>query len=227
MRTIADIVTSGDAHGPRVHEWSAWAVLHLISAATLSRLAGEIEASTNRDNAAILGHRALVTGAILVSVTFLESTINELFAEARANPFASVRQLVATTIDRLGSEVSDTFLRKAPFLSKYQRALKLADQSRFKQSEKPYSEVEALRKLRIELQHQPPEWRYAGTFGPTPDPDPPKYWLAGRFPRSAMTPGITSENLHAYLGHGCSKWAVESSIAFTDEFYRRILLRNG
>ncbi len=151
VKTIGDIMALDDASGPRVHEWSAWAMLHIISAATLSRLAGEIETSSNRDNKAVLEHRALVTGAILISVTFLESSINELFAEAKANPFATVRQLGPTIIERLASQAAESFLKKAPFLSKYQRVLRLAGKPNFNQGERPYSEVDALRKLRVEL----------------------------------------------------------------------------
>jgi hypothetical protein len=224
VRTIADILALKSPGAPGIHEWSAWAVLHIISAATLSRLAGEIEISGDRNDKRLIEHRALVTGAILISVTFLEAAINELFAEAKANPFANVRQLDPSIIDRLAAQVSDAFMRKVQFLSKYQRALRLAGKPSFNQGKEPYSEVNDLRRLRVELQHLPPEWRYAGTFGPNPDPNPPKNWLAGKFPRSGMAPDIKSENLHAYLGHGCAKWAVESSIAFTDDFYRRLAI---
>jgi hypothetical protein len=218
-KTVADIFALlDDPQGPAVHEWSAWATLHIISAATLSRIAGEIEKSGSRDNKAVLEHRAVVTGAVLVSVTFLESAINELFAEAKANPFGNVRQLDQSIIAALASEKP----LKGSFLSKYQRALRLGGKPGLNQDKPPYSEVEALRKLRVGLQHEPPQWRYAGTFGSGPNRIGPRHWLAGKFPRSCMTPGIKSENLHAYLGHGCAKWAVESSISFTDEFYARL-----
>jgi hypothetical protein len=152
----------------------------------------------------------------------MESAVNELFAEAHAgHPFGTIAQLDP---DLSRSLAEETFGRNVGFLSKYQAALHIAGKERFKQSAQPYRDAEALRDLRNELQHYSPAWKYAGILVPgkeAPQQEPP-HKLAGKFPPNRMIPPNMSENLHKYLGHGCAKWAVESSLSFIDGFYLRL-----
>lgn len=205
--------------GPiQTHGWEQWAQLHLVSADTLARLSAEVEAKPGPpDEEAWIRHRAFVTGSIILSVVFMESAINELFAEAYANPFGTVQALGQRVISGLGQR---TFTKRVAFLSKYQSALRIARKPGFKQDAQPYKDADALRRLRNELEHYTPEWK-SSTIEEDRPKEPP-HWLAEKCSPNSMFPPNASETLHKYLGQACAKWAVQSSRRFVDEFYLRL-----
>ena len=205
--------------GPiQTHGWEQWAQLHLLSANTLARLSAEIEAKPGPpDEDAWISHRAFVTGSIILTVVFMESAINELFAEAYANPFGTVQALGRPVLRNLGQR---TFSKRVAFLSKYQSALRIAGKPGFKQDAQPYKDADALRELRNELEHYTPEWK-SSTIGGNRLKEPP-HWLAEKCSPNRMFPPNSSESLHKYLGEACAKWAVKSSLRFVDDFYSRL-----
>ena len=201
----------------QTHGWEQWAQLHLLSADTLAHLSAEIEAKPGPpDEEAWIMHRAFLTGSIILSVVFMESAVNELFAEAYANPFGTVQPLGRQIISDLGQR---TFSKRVAFLSKYQSALGIAGKPGFRQDAQPYKDADALRALRNELEHYTPEWKSSTIAGRLTEPP---HWLADKCPPNRMFPPNAAESLHKYLGEACAKWAVKSSLRFVDEFYSRL-----
>ncbi len=102
-------------------------------------------------------------------------------------------------------------------LKKYQFALAAADKDRFDPGLPPYQDVNYLKELRNALVHYRPEQ----------DTDLNKHkkiedGYTNRFPINPYSHTNDVFFPKKCLGHGCAEWAVESSIKFIQEFYKRM-----
>jgi hypothetical protein len=189
---------------------------HLLAAGYFVALAKRVE---SRGSGAVgeegmTRHRACVTGAIVSSVAFLESSINELYLE----------------FERAGDDGSSTPTRAhtqlgilwpsgegAPLTLRYQVALQSVDAERFNERRSTFKNVERLLELRDALVHHQPQRhderqrhqnlqrRLRTCFAPNT--------LLG--PRARWFPDLC-------LGAGCANWALRSALAFSDEFSGRM-----
>jgi len=203
---------------------------HIQAAALFARLSGEREQNWVREARICPEHRAFVIGAVLTAVAFLEATINEIFADAHdawdrnriGSPDHSLHPLGREVITRMAwmweNKVPGTASFKIP--QKYQIALALAGKDPFDTGCLPFQDIPRLIALRNALVHFEPEWS-------SPDPNTEserlRRKLEGRFKlnRRMMDTGNPFFP-DKCLGHGCARWAVQSSPAFTDDFFQRM-----
>ena len=191
---------------------------HLLAAGYFVAMARRIESR----GAAAVGpegmtrHRACVTGAIVSSVAFLESSINELYLEfERAGDDGSpIPTRAHTQLETLWPSAEG-----APLTLRYQVALQAVDAERFNERRSTYKNVERLLELRDALVHHQPERhderqrhqrlqrRLRKCFAPNTLLPPRARWF----------PDLC-------LGSGCAAWALRSAGAFSDEFCRRMAI---
>ena len=189
---------------------------HLLAASYFVAMAKRIESR----GAAAVGaegmtrHRASVTGAIVSSVAFLESSINELYLEFQraGDDGTAIPTRAHTQLERLWPRADG-----APLMRRYQVALQSVDAERFNERRSTYKNVERLLELRDALVHHQPERhderqrhqslqrRLRSCFSPNT--------LLG--PRARWFPDLC-------LGAGCATWALRSVEAFSNEFCIRM-----
>jgi hypothetical protein len=159
--------------------------------------------------------------AILLAVSALEASINELFLEAidaNRNSLKSLSDDQLSVLAVLWHEVE-----QYSTLSKYQVVLAACGQEKMEHGSDPYQSAHALTRLRNALVHFKPEWD-----------DEAKQHLAleqllkGRFPDSRLTaniPGRMQWFPGKCLGAGAAIWAVEVVKDFSNEFCNGLQIR--
>jgi len=194
---------------------------HIQAAALFARQAYEIEAANDGKFNENLDahHRSYVLGAIICATSFLESSINELFADALEGNTGNLKGIEESTVTALALEVP----RMASIIEKFEIALTRARKPLLKKGIRPSQDIEALTHLRNCLVHYKPEWS---------ESDAPREngriegkmekLLKRRFRSNPLTGEGNPFWPHKALGHGCAEWAVQSSLSFTDEFYGRL-----
>ena len=189
---------------------------HLLAAGYFVAMAKRIE---SRGTAAVgsegmTRHRASVTGAIVSSVAFLESSINELYLEFQraGDDGTAIPTRAHTQLEILWPSADG-----APLTLRYQVALQSVDAERFNEKRSTYKNVERLLELRDALVHHQPERhdesqrhqslqrRLRSCFSPNT--------LLG--PKARWFPDLC-------LGAGCATWALRSAEAFSNEFCGRM-----
>jgi hypothetical protein len=194
-------------------------VQHMVSAALFARKALEIETTHEQDLVSgepYYAHRGYVTGAVLSAVASLEATINELFIDAQhgdPNTFKGADRM----IPRLFAEYWDE-IEGARILTKYQMALILARKGKFDRGGSPYQEVDSLIQLRNALVHYKPEWDTDQNAHRRIQERIESY----RFELNPFTGPNDAFFPKKCLGHGCAEWAVNSGVAFINEFFDRL-----
>lgn len=214
---------------------------HLFAASHFSKLSGEIERAKQSPQETVnyhestRNHVSYVPGAIMSSVAFLEATINELFSTATDSSFGV--GLPAEYTKRLAAVWKLEHIRqRVSIIEKYQLALELCDELLFESGLQPFQDTKLLIQLRNALVHYVPE---PVVTAPLPSGDIPlqalERKLRGKFALSpfALTmtigigkvgeaPELTRHKAVFFpdlcLGHGCAKWAVNTSLKFADEF---------
>lgn len=165
-------------------------------------------------------NKSYVTGAIISSVAFLESTISGLFWSAAKSPTGIAKELNENLRKRMAKIYNDFFnnYKNMSTLDKYQYLLMLNGQNLFDRGMNPFQDVSLVIKLRNVVVHFEPELMDAeenkqklekllnGKFEQCPFYSEPSFLF---FP-------------HRCLSHGCAKWVVISCIHFVNDFYKRI-----
>ncbi|NMB79535.1 MAG: hypothetical protein GYA23_10640 [Methanomicrobiales archaeon] len=208
-----------------------FSVRYIQSAALLCRMGFSLEqdyrAAPDVPQEVILRHEAFILNSILSSVYFLESTINELYADAsdEAYFFADEKH------EALLREISDRWTNeknfdRAPILTKYQKILTLAGKSPFDEGDQAFANIRDLIEIRNYLLHYKREWVVlGGEKAPRPEETTGVRFEKSLRKKFAINP-IAAAGLPFFpdkcLGHGCAEWAVVNSIIFTDEFFRRL-----
>jgi hypothetical protein len=109
---------------------------HIQSAALFTRQSYQIESDYNGTplNELIVEHRSYVTGAIFAAVSFLESTINELFSDTVDHPDGDLASHLDSSTKLLMADMWKLRIPKTatyPIIDKYQIALTLARKALF------------------------------------------------------------------------------------------------
>jgi hypothetical protein len=209
-----------------------FSVRYIQSAALLCRLAFAIEQEYLRGGPvqpdAQLRHEAFTLNAILSSVTFLESTINELHADSTDEEFSAIDEKHEALLRTIGRQWHNPRnFDRAPMLTKYQTILSIAGQPGFDEGDQAFANVRILIEIRNHLLHYTREWvvihdRQHPGREPMSTSDHFEKILYHTF---ASNP-LAGKNVPFFpdrcLGHGCAEWAIMNSIIFVDEFYRRL-----
>lgn len=209
-----------------------FSVRYIQSAAVLCRLGYQIEHGSGSHSEVspelLIRHEAFILNSVLSSVAFLESTINELYADAvdGAYYFADPEQelLLKTIGERWNNEKN---FDRAPMVSRFQKILTIADRQPFDEHEKAFENIRILTEIRNHLMHYKREWVVVRTSRSSRTES---MSTAERFEkilraRFAINP-LAAKNQPFFpdkcLGHGCAEWAVMNSLIFTDAFFRRL-----
>ena len=160
-------------------------------------------------------HRAYVTGAVLLSVAALESSINELYHEIISKEKKTIGHLDSRAIDLIVGMWAET--ERAPILQKYQRALLFSGRQVFDKSASTFQRTDDLIRLRDALVHYKPEWDIE--HKPQRGHGNIQKRLRGQFPLNPDAKGVWFP--HQCLGAGCAEWATKIAFAFMKEFCDR------
>jgi hypothetical protein len=158
IREIKDVAHAKDSVSVTKREYLS--ISHIQSAALLARLVAKIESTyIERSEEFFFQHRTYVIAAIFFSVSFLEATINELFADIADNG-EKATQLDPNTKILMANMWKLDIPRTARFsiLEKFQIALTLASKEMFEKGKSPYQDAALLITLRNSLVHYEPEW---------------------------------------------------------------------
>lgn len=186
---------------------------HIKAAAHLANLSYEIEADDDgkRPSGLFYVHRAYVVGCIITAASYLEATINEVLADIAEDPDAAA-WMETNRID------------KKPILDKYDIVFDHAEKDLFCKGAEPYQSASSLIDLRNRLVHYKPEWVGTGEGYKETFSEKLRERLEKKIKK--LNPLADAGNCsffpHKCLSYGCAKWAVESSIKFTDEFFLKL-----
>jgi hypothetical protein len=199
----------------RIGVWHWYSVDQAVAATTFSRKCGELEAHPHRPSQAEQNvgfkwseddrreHRSYVTASILASATFLEASINELYASAEYSYLEVGGKLPEEERIRL-TGVADLIANNR-FLDKFQITLHLLGREGFDQGAKVYQDAKMLVGLRNELVHYKPQRRWAG------DDIEPDKWARGLASKRFSLNPFSNEGGPFFpdrcLSHGCAVWA--------------------
>lgn len=146
---------------PSIRLRTYYSLHHIKAAIQFTKLSKEIESAYSGEfkEDQFFEHRAYVTGAIILSTSFLEATINELFSDAVDHPSSEhLAQLPEETRILFASVWGLSKTDMLSILDKYDLALALAKSEAFDKGANPFQAIHLLVKLRNALVHYVPEW---------------------------------------------------------------------
>lgn len=209
-----------------------FSVRYIQSAALLCRLGFLIEQEYRQvidiPTDVQLRHEAFILNSVLSSVVFLESTINELYADAADEAYCFADEKHEELLRMIsGKWKNEKNFDRAPMLTKYQKILAIAGKTPFDEGDQAFANVRDLIGIRNYLLHYKREWVVIGdgeNRGRGGDTTGAKFEKSLR--RKFATNPLARKNQPFFpdkcLGHGCAEWAVVNSLIFTDEFFRRL-----
>lgn len=202
-------------------------ISHLSAAALFSQRTTKLESvltlgdSTSHDG--IREHQACVVTSIMLSVAFLEASINELWADC-SEGFDPLRIEGLQNSEVMGALWRKSPLKRSTMLEKYELALELNARPALSRDTSPYQDVKLLIDLRNALVHYEPET----IFGFNDDYENRgtehkfKKKLRGKFEPNRLTGAGNPFYPDKVLGAGCARWAIASAVAFTDSFFEKL-----
>jgi hypothetical protein len=209
-----------------------FSVRYIQSAALLCRLGFAIE-QEYREVPDIpadvqLRHEAFILNSVLSSVVFLESTINELYADAADEAYFYADENHEALLRMISEKwKNEKNFDRAPMLTKYQKILTIVGNPPFDEGDQAFANVRDLTEIRNYLLHYKREWvvladgekrgAAEGTIGAKFEKS-----LRKKFATNPLAPKNQPFFPDKCLGHGCAEWAVVNSLIFTDEFFRRL-----
>jgi hypothetical protein len=222
--------TSGEDSAIRFRD--CFSVRYIQSAAVLCRLGYGIEktcaVSGSPSQDMLLQHEAFILNSILSTVSFLESTVNELYADAADDAYFFADEENEALLRTIGEKWhNEKNFDRAPMISKYQKILAIAEKPLFEEGDQAYANVRTLVEIRNHLMHYKREWVVIRDHGAAADGDETQAEKFEKIVRKkfAINP-LAPKNLPFFpdkcLGHGCAEWALINSVIFTDEFFRRL-----
>jgi hypothetical protein len=211
-----------------------FSVRYIQSAALLCRLGYGIEKdfleSGTISEEDRLSHEVFILNSILSSVAFLESTINELYADAADDAYFFTDKKNEVLLQTIGEKWrNEKNFDRAPLVNKYLKILMIADKPGFDDGNPVFSDIRSLIEIRNSLMHYKREWivvqkgeislDFEETHG-----EKLERMLRNKFPGNPLAQKNRPFFPDTCFGHGCAEWAVGNSLAFTDEFFRKLEL---
>lgn len=205
--------------------WSRW---HLRSAVHALDLAAEIERRAlagELDADAWSPYRARVVSVVLLSVSFVEAAVNELYQDAADGVTEHFGELDDDLLCRLADRWPNLEANRRSTGYKIKTALDLAGAQPLSPEEPPGQDFDLVRRLRNAVVHPSPESALAGTAEEAPGTASAE-WL-DRLGGEDFTLCPFAGEGNAYfpakvVGYGFSCWALQSCVALTDEFFDRM-----
>ena len=189
---------------------------HFSAAEFCSEEASRIESSgTDQSEVERSNHRAYVTGVIFSAVATLESSINELYLEAKDKNKTALAGLTDADLSALEGEWES--VESNPTLEKYQEALRILGRPELDRGNNPFQDADSLIYLRNALIHYKPEWD---------DETKIHAKIRARLNKKSALNTISDPNSlwfpHQCMGAGCAAWSVDTTRAFVVEFCKRM-----
>ena len=206
----------------------SYSLQHIQSAALFTRQAYQLESTYNGKFSEDLfaDDKSYATEAIIAVVAFLEATINELFSDTVDNPYSEQVQQLDTNTRQLMADMWKLGVPNNKAIQKYQIALTLARKQTFVLGVSPAQDIPTIIKIRNDLIHYEPSW--VSTLEQNIVVDTSNYQALQKEKKFAINPLYAGTQNPFFpdkcLGHGCAKWAVDSSIKFIEEFYSRMII---
>lgn len=216
------ITVNEEGHGHNsvtIKKRVSYSLVHILAAAYFARQAYAIESGCKGGDVPaelLFKHQGYVSGCISSAVSFLEATINELFADAVDNPAGTQgldQKVVASmaTLWKIG-------VNRLTMLEKFDIALVLGSKNRFDRGAYPAQDVVLIIRLRNALVHYEPEWVEPGVTVQALEMD----LKTKKFALNPLTRETEVFFPFRCLSHGCAEWAVTSSRKFINEFCTRM-----
>jgi len=182
-------------------------------------------------------HKSFVIASIISSAAFLETAINEFFKTIQDGITDNIDyqhdRLPLTSKKNIARFWGIRALNNAPALEKYNLALFLAQKREFDKDGGLWKDVALIINLRNELIHYTPEW--LTLMGEPTDKDkqiakkfaePLKRKLTGPYTLNPLSGEGNPFFPDKCMSYGCAKWALDSSLKFTDEFFAKLDLKS-
>jgi hypothetical protein len=211
-----------------------FSVRYIQSAALLCQLAFAIEQEYRQVKEIPanlqLRHEVFVLNSVLSSVSFLESTINELYADVADEAYYFADEKHEVLLRLIGAKwKNEKNFDRAPLLSKYQKILNIAGMPSFDEGDQAFANLRILIEIRNHLMHYTREWVVIGDGETCGAGEETTGWKFEKTLRQKFaTNPLALKNQPFFpnkcLGHGCAEWAFVNSLIFTDEFFRRLEL---
>jgi hypothetical protein len=211
-----------------------FSVRYIQSAALLCRLGHRIEKDflesgiiSENDR---LRHEVFILNSILSSVAFLESTINELYADAADDAFFFTDEKNEELLKTIGEKWrNEKNFDRAPLVNKYQKILIIAQKPVFDDDNQVFSNIRNLIEIRNSLMHYKREWIVVQKGEISEDIEEThgeklERMLRNKFPVNPLAQKNRPFFPDICFGHGCAEWAVKNSLSFTDEFFKKLEL---
>jgi hypothetical protein len=209
-----------------------FSVRYIQSAALLCRLGFAIEQEYREvpevPPDVLLRHEVFILNSVLSSVTFLESAISELYADAADGAYLFADEKNEALLKLISEKWKNTRnFDRAPVLARYQKILSIAGLPVFEEGDQAFANVRNLIEIRNYLMHYKREWvtvreGRSPVHGEESATDRFENLLRRKFALNPLAGKQTPFFPDKCLGHGCAEWAILNSIIFTDEFFRRL-----
>jgi len=195
---------------------------HAIAAHRFAKLCEELETKSggSPSKAVLEEDKAYAIAAVVSSVAFLETSVNEFFGDASD---ALLSDLDEDAIDRLAAvwRLQDT--ERLSILDKHQLALVTAGQPPFDLGAQPFQDPHILVRLRNRLVHAKAEWISLPPSLESPATDKLAEALRGKFKENSMLVGSPYPFFpERCLGAGCANWSINTAARFFAEFAKRM-----
>jgi hypothetical protein len=167
--------------------------------------------------------------ALVTSVTYLESFINEFFnnCENDADSFKVITKEKNELLKkyRKTKEKCQQKEKYSKILCKYQAAYRIINEIGIDESSEQFKDVDDLIHLRNSIVHDPSKLQHTHNFVINDDSYGFNH-LEGKFPKNVFNENIEKPFFpYQCLGAGCAKWAIQTSIEFTEFFCSGINLK--
>jgi hypothetical protein len=193
---------------------------HLWAATVAAHQCRELEASLRGGSRPTNPtHRAEAITAVMSSVAFVESLINEIYADAAEDTLNRLEGLDGQCI-RLLKEYWQSAADRTSTLSKAQMALLFVGAAQLDRGAQVWQDMDLLTAWRNALVHFKPAWH--------DDEQPTRLEtrLTGRFPKSQLLRDNDGSPWPIWsIAAGGAEWAVMTARAFADEWTDRMGLR--
>jgi hypothetical protein len=211
-----------------------FSVRYIQSAALLCRLGYRIEKEF-LDCGKIpeeerLRHEVYILNSVLSSVAFLESTINELYADAADDAYFFTDEKNEILLKTIGEKWrNEKNFDRAPLVNKYQKILFIAGKPPYDEDDPVFSNIRTLIEIRNYLMHYKREWivvQKGEMYGESQETHGEKLerLLRNKFFYNPLAQKNRPFFPDTCFGHGCAEWAVNNSLAYTDEFFSKLEL---